>query len=270
MRHGRDRAPAAGGQLDDARRRGLEPCHQFEGNRPEPPMSAMNCKLTGISSMATREFLAEVADAWRQLGGAVAFESVGGVAAAKRVLDGESLDVVVLAAGAIDKLVAAGRVVPGTKVDLLNSSVAIAVRAGAPRPAIDSEAALRQAVLSARTIGYSTGPSGDALLKLFEQWGIAASIRPCLVQAVPGVAVGLLIDRGDVELGFQQLSELMHLDGIDVIGPMPPGLEIVTTFSGGVCSTTANAGTARALLEFIRSPTSDAAKLRYGMQPVRS
>ena len=121
--------------------------------------------------MATRELLADVADMWRRLGGDVAFESVGGVAAAKRVLDGEKFDVVVLAAEAIDKLVAAGRIVPGSKTDLANSTVAIAVRAGAPRPAIGTEAALREAVLSARTIGYSTGPSGGALHRALRALG---------------------------------------------------------------------------------------------------
>jgi len=225
----------------------------------------MNTRLTGICSMATRQFLADVADAWRHSGVEVAFESVGGVEAARRVQDGETFDVVVLAAEAIDKLIAAGRIVAGSKTDLARSAVAIAVRAGAPRPAIDTEAALREAVLSARTIGYSTGPSGDALRKLFERWGIAEAIGPRVVQAPPGVPVGMLIARGDVALGFQQLSELMHLEGIDVIGPMPPGLEIVTTFSGGVCTASTQADAARALLDFIRSPAADEAKRCHGM-----
>ena len=223
----------------------------------------MSTRLTGISSMATRQVLADVADAWRHSGGEVAFESVGGVEAAQRVQDGEKFDVVVLAAEAIDKLVAAGRIVAGSKTDLARSAVAIAVRGGAPRQAIDTEEALREAVLSARTIGYSTGPSGVALQQLFERWGI----HPRVVQAPPGVPVGTLIARGDVELGFQQLSELIHLEGIDVIGPMPPGLEIVTTFSGGICTASTQADAARTLLDFIRSPAADEAKRRHGMQP---
>jgi molybdate transport system substrate-binding protein len=227
----------------------------------------MTIRLTGISSMATREVLTDVADAWRHSGGELAFESVGGVEAAKRVQDGEKFDVVVLAAGAVDKLVAAGRIVAASKTDLARSAVAIAVRAGAPRPAVDTEAALREAVLSARTIGFSTGPSGVALQQLFERWGIAETIGPYVVQAPPGVPVASLIARGDVELGFQQLSELMHVEGIDVIGPMPPGLEIVTTFSGGICTASTQAGAARALLDFIRSPAADEAKRRHGMQP---
>ena len=218
--------------------------------------------------MATRELLADVADMWQRSGGDAAFESAGGVAAARRVLDGEKFDVVVLAAEAIDKLAAAGCIVPGSKIDLVKSTVAIAVRAGAARPAIGSEAALREAVLSARTIGYSTGPSGGALLELFERWGIAESIRPTLVQAPPGVPVGTLLAVGDVELGFQQLSELMHVEGVDVIGPMPPEVEIITTFSGAVCAASAHADAARSLLDFIRSPAADAAKRRSGMQSI--
>ena len=202
--------------------------------------------------MATRQVVAEAADAWRQRGGAeVVIESVGGVEAAKRVQAGEAFDVVVLSADAIDALAAAGRVVTGSRVDLVRSGVAVAVREGAPRPDIASEDALRNAVLSARTLGHSTGPSGVALRKLFERWGIADEIRGRIVQAPAGVPVGTLVASGEVELGFQQLSELMHLEGIDVIGAMPPGLEIVTTFSGGVCAASTQPDAARARLDFI-------------------
>jgi len=224
-------------------------------------------RLTGISSMATRQVLADVADAWRHAGGEFACESVGGVDAARRVRDGEMFDIAVLAADAIDKLVASGRVVAGSKTDLASSHVAIAVRAGAPRPTIATEAALREALLSAQSIGYSTGPSGVALQTLFERWGITETIRARLVQAPPGVPVGTLIARGEVALGFQQLSELMHLEGIAVIGPMPQGLEIVTTFSAGICTASTQAAAARSLLRFMRSPAADEAKRRHGMQP---
>jgi molybdate transport system substrate-binding protein len=228
----------------------------------------MTNRITGISSMATRQVLADLADDYRRRSGVlVEFESVGGVDAARRVQAGEPFDVVVLAADAIDKLIAAGRVVAGSRADLAHSGVAIAVRAGAPRPAIDSEDALRRAVLSARALGYSTGPSGVALARLFERWGIADAIRDRLVQAPPGVPVGALLARGEVELGFQQTSELLHLEGIEVLGPMPPGLEIVTTFSAGLCATSFRPDAARALLDFLRSPEAAQAKRRHGMEP---
>jgi molybdate transport system substrate-binding protein len=228
----------------------------------------MGAPLNGICSMATRLVLADVAADWKRLGSEVSFQSVGGVEAAKRVQAGERFDVVVLAADAIDKLVEAGRILAGSKIDLVRSAVAIAVRAGAPRPAIDTEAALLAALRSSRAIGYSTGPSGVALQRLFERWGLAASTGPRLAQAPPGVPVGTLIARGEVDIGFQQLSELMNLEGVDVVGSLPPGMEIVTTFSGGVCTASTRGEAARALLDFVRSPVADAAKRRHGMQPI--
>ncbi|MEO6747884.1 MAG: substrate-binding domain-containing protein [Caldimonas sp.] len=228
----------------------------------------MTPPITGISSMATRQFLAEAVAVWQERGRpAVAIESVGGVDAAKRVQTGEAFDVVILAADAIGKLAAAGRIVDGSVTDLVRSGVAIAVPRGAARPDIGTEDALRAAVLAAPTVGYSTGPSGVALQQLFARWGIADAIQARLVQAPPGVAVGSLVARGEVALGFQQLSELMHLDGIEVVGPMPPDLAIVTTFTGAVCSASTQPDAARALLDFIRSPAADEARRRNGMQP---
>jgi len=228
----------------------------------------MTTVLTGISSMATRQVLAELADAYRQRSGvAVEFEAVGGVDAAKRVQAGEPFDVVVLAADAIDKLAAGGRVVIDSKSDLVRSEVAIAVREGSARPDIGSEEALRRTVLSASSVGYSTGPSGMALTKLFKRWGIADTIRDRIVQAPPGVPVGRLVAAGDVELGFQQLSELMHLPGIAVLGTMPPGAEIVTVFSAALCATSHQPEAVRALLAFMQSPAATDAMRRHGMTP---
>src|ERR1700734_1549165 len=197
----------------------------------------MNEPITGISSMATRSVLAELAgDYERTSGQRVVIESVGGVTAAQRIQDGESFDMVVLAADVIERLIAAGRVQPGSRVDLARSGIALAVRAGAPRPEIGDEASVRDAILAARSIGYSTGPSGSHLTRLFERWGIAETIAPRIVQAPPGVPVGTLVARGEVELGFQQLSELIPLPGIDVIGSLPPDIQLITVFSAGLCT----------------------------------
>jgi molybdate transport system substrate-binding protein len=225
-------------------------------------------RISGISSMATRQVLAELADAYQQQSGQwVAIESVGGVDAVRRVQDGEPFDFVVLAADAIERLAAAGRIDPGSRIDLARSGVAIAVAAGAPRPDIGDEPALRQAVLAARSIGYSTGPSGAHLVRLFEHWGIAATIAPRIVQPPPGVPVGTLVARGEVELGFQQLSELMHLPGIDVIGALPAEIQVVTVFSAAVCTASKCPAAAEAFLSFLASSEADATKRRHGMEP---
>lgn len=226
----------------------------------------MTVTLKGISSMATKLVLADLVLPWQQRTGQhVAIESVGGVDAARRVAAGEAFDVVFLASDAIDKLLASGHLLPGSRVDLVRSGVAVAVREGAPRPDISSEEAVRQAVLSACSLSYSTGPSGVALARLFERWGIAEQIKDRIVTPPPGTPVGSLVARGDVELGFQQLSELMHLQGITVLGPLPDAIQIVTTFSAGVCAATQHADAVRALLAAMNAPETAETKRRHGM-----
>jgi molybdate transport system substrate-binding protein len=223
-----------------------------------------------ISSMATKQLLAELAAWFRQSSPhpvSIDIESVGGVDAAKRVQAGEAFDAVVLASNAIEQLIAAGKIVAGSRVDLVKSGVAIAVRSGAPRPDVATEEAVKRAVSSARTIGYSTGPSGVHLAGLFERWGIAEDIKGRMVQAPPGVPVGSLVASGEIELGFQQLSELIHLAGIEVLGPLPPAIQILTTFSAGVSVKSAQADAVRAMLHFMASPAAEGVKRDNGMEP---
>ena len=230
------------------------------------PCNAPGLALRGISSMATRELLADLLGAFQaRTGSIVSMESMGGLDVARRVSAGEAFDLVVLASDAIDKLIASGHLLAGSRVDLVHSGVAVAVQAGAPRPDIGSAEAVRRAILAARTISYSTGPSGVALARLFVQWGIADQIKDRIVQAPVGVPVGTLLASGEVELGFQQLSELIHVEGITVVGPLPSEIQITTTFSGAVCAATKQPEAVRALLAFLSSSEADAAKQRQGM-----
>ena len=222
--------------------------------------------------MATRLVLAELTQAFeRQSGYQVLMESIGGVDAAKRVQAGEAFDVVILASDAIERLIASGHLHAGSRVDLMHSGVAVAVRADAPLPDISTEDALKRTVLAARSISYSTGPSGVALIRLFERWGIAEDIQSRMVLAPPGVPVGSLVASGAVALGFQQLSELLPMPGIVVVGPLPPAIQFTTTFSAGIPSClvpgSAQAGAVTALLDFMASPQAAAAKLHQGMTP---
>lgn len=233
-----------------------------------PPTASAAPTLKAISSMATRQVLTELAMAYQAATGVtLALESVGGVDAAKRVAAGEVFDIVFLASDAIDKLLAAGHLVAGSRVDLVHSGVAVAVQEGAAAPDISTEAAVRAAVLAAPTLSYSTGPSGVALAQLFERWGIAEDIQSRIVQAPPGVPVGTLVARGEVALGFQQLSELIHVQGIRIAGPLPPEIQITTTFSAGTGVHSSQAAAVRALLDYMASPQAHGAKLRQGMAP---
>ena len=207
--------------------------------------------------MATRQLLHDLLASYSaQSGVAVAMEAIGGVDAAKRVQAGEAFDVVVLASDAIDKLAAAGQLLATSKVDLVRSGVSVAVPAGAARPDIGSADALRQAVLAAPSVGYSTGPSGVALLQLFQRWGIVEALQGRLRQAPAGVPVAALLARGEVALGFQQLSELIHAPGIQVIGPLPAELQITTVFSAAIGSHSHQPAAVQALLAFLGAPAS--------------
>jgi len=221
--------------------------------------------LQAISSMATRQLLTELFAAYAQAyGQAVALQAVGGVDAAKRVQAGEAFDLVILASDALDALIAGGHVQPG-RVDLVQSGVAVAVRQGSPLPDLSSAQAFKAAVLAAPSLAYSTGPSGTALLELFKRWGIFETIAPRLVQARPGVPVGSLVAQGEVAIGVQQLSELIHVQGIRIAGPLPPDIQITTVFSAGIARSSERADAVRQLLAFLASPGALAAKQRQGM-----
>lgn len=219
-----------------------------------------------VSSMAAKSFLADIAVQYeRETGTRIALSAMGGVEVIRRVKAGEPADAVVLSAEQIDQLVAEGRLVAGSRTDLVKSGIAVAVRKDASQPDIGSELAVRKAVLSAKSVGYSTGPSGVYLERLLAQWDAESKVKR--VQAPPGVPVGELIARGEVEIGFQQLSELIHVPGIAVLGPLPSGLQLFTIFSGGVSVTSASAEAARAALAYMASPAAAQAKRRNGLDP---
>ena len=147
----------------------------------------------------------------------------------------------------------------------MNSEIAVAVPAGAPHPSLADEAAVKAAVLAATCVSYSTGPSGRYLEKLFDRWGILDSLRARIVVPSSGVPVARLVASGEVKLGFQQLSELLGVPGIDVLGPLPAEIQQLTTFTGAVTPGCRSPDAARDLLSFLAAARLDGLKQRYGM-----
>jgi molybdate transport system substrate-binding protein len=228
----------------------------------------MSGRITGLSSMATRHILADLARDYEQRNAVeVDIRSMGGVEAAKLVRAGEATEVVVLASKVMRRLEAEGHLLRAGIKDFARSEVAIAVPAGARRPGVESEQAVRQAMLDARRICYSTGPSGDHLKALCEKWGVIDSVLARALVAPPGVPVASLIARGEADLGFQQLSELIGQPGIEIAGPLPPEIQAITVFSAGVSSKSAEPEAAHALVAYLASAETGDTKRRYGMEP---
>jgi molybdate transport system substrate-binding protein len=228
----------------------------------------MTHQLTVLSSMATRQILADLAALYEQWTRTqVAIRAMGGVEAARLVRAGEPTDVIILASNVMEKLEAEGHLIPGTRAGFARSGMAMAVCSGAAPPRIDDEDGVKEAILAARKVCYSTGPSGDHLLQLIERWGLAGSVADRLIQAPPGVPVGTLLAQGKADLGFQQLSELLHVPGVEIVGPLPPEIQAVTVFTVGVASTSFHPNQARALVAYLTSSEAKAAKRQQGMEP---
>jgi molybdate transport system substrate-binding protein len=225
--------------------------------------------IIGISSMATRQILTELAAQYRAATGAtVAVEAIGGVDAAKRVRAGEVFDIVILAEDMIGKLAAEGHLVGGSQAAFARSAMAMAVPSGAKHPDIGSEAAIRAALTEARSIGYSTGPSGVHLLGVLKSWGVDPAAEPGrFVQAKPGIPVATLVARGEAAIGIQQLSEFLGEPGIEIVGLVPPPVQTVTTFAMGIGARSTRPEETRALIAFLTAPAAAAVKRQFGMEP---
>jgi molybdate transport system substrate-binding protein len=181
-----------------------------------------------------------------------------------RLKQGEVVDLVIMAARSIDELVGAGKIVAGSRVDLARSGIGVAVRAGAPKPDIGSAEALKRALLSAASVAYSSGPSGVYLADLFRRMGIDEALKGRIRQ-VQGEPVGAVVARGDAEIGFQQVSELLPVAGIDFLGGLPADIQHVTVFSAGLHVDASEPDAARALVTFLISPAGAAVIRKSGM-----
>lgn len=191
----------------------------------------------------------------------------GVVEVTRRVAAGETADVIMLPSPQIDELITLGKLAPGTKVNVATSGVGVAVRAGAPKIDVSSAEGIRKALIEARTIAFSTGPSGVHIQRLIAGWGLADQLKGKIVPPIPNVPIGEMVARGDAEIGFQQVSELLPVKGIDYLGPLPPGIQETTVFSAAVHTAASNVEAARALLRYLTAPDAAATIRRTGMEP---
>jgi molybdate transport system substrate-binding protein len=185
----------------------------------------------------------------------------------KKIEAGEVYDVVVIASPEMDGLIKAGKIADGSKVDLVKSGVGVAVKAGAPKPDVSSGDAVKKALVAAKSVGYSQGPSGVYMVSLFEKWGIADQIKAKAKIVTPGVPVATVVRSGEAEIGFQQVSELIHEKGIDFIGALPNEIQRITTFSGGIHSASKEQAAAKALQSFLTAPDKAGTLKKHGLSP---
>ena len=221
-----------------------------------------------MSSLATREAWLELVPQFEKASGhRVKIDWVGSQDMMKRLRGGEVVDLVVLSASGIDELIKEGRLAPGSRVDLASSVIGVAVRAGARKPDLSSGEALKRELLAARSIGYSSGPSGLYLAGLFKKWGIPEAK---ITQTPPGTPVGDILASGKVEIGFQQVSELLPIKGIDYVGPLPADIQLRTVFSAGTHVGATQAGAAKELTAFMTSAAAEPVLKAKGLEPAGS
>lgn len=221
-----------------------------------------------LSTQATEQSYRELVPQFENLSGhKVTTIFTGTLDADKRLAAGERYDLLIMSSPSIDKHIKDGKVVEGSRIDLAKSGVAIAVRRGAPKPDISSTEALKKTLLAAKSIGYSTGPSGNIVMALFQRLGIADQIKPKLKQTATGVFVGSILASGEVDIGFQQVSELSQFPGIDYVGPLPADIQQYTTFSSGIIAGAGQDEAAKALVEFLTSPAAAPVFKKRGMEP---
>lgn len=185
----------------------------------------------------------------------------------KRIGAGEGFDLVIVGAPDIDAFIKDGKMVPGSRVDVANSGVGMAVKAGAPKPDISSSEAVKKTLLSAKTVAYSTGASGVYVQRLFDRLGIADQMKDKSKQTSPGVRVAQYLASGEADLGFQQVSELVHETGIDFLGPLPADIQNVTVYSSGVLIASNASEPAKALQAFLSAPAAAHVIRKNGMEP---
>jgi molybdate transport system substrate-binding protein len=187
-----------------------------------------------------------------------------------RLERGEPADVLIMVGYALGDLAKQGKVVAGTSVDLVTSPIGIAVKAGAPKPDISSVDAVKRALLAAKSVAYSDSASGVYVsTEMFDKLGITDAMKD-KAKKIPATPVGEIVAKGEAEIGFQQIAELRPVSGIDIVGPLPDGLQKITVFSAGIATASKEPDAGKALIKFLASPAARDAIIKSGMEPIQA
>jgi molybdate transport system substrate-binding protein len=185
-----------------------------------------------------------------------------------RLERGEPADVLIMVGYALDDLAKQGKVISDSRVELVKSPIGVAVKSGTPKPDISTADALKRALLAAKTIAYSDSASGVYVsTEMFGKLGITDAMKD-KARKIPATPVGEIVARGDAEIGFQQISELKPVEGIDIVGPLPDELQKITVFSAGIASVSKEPDAGKALIKFLASPAARGEIVKSGMDPI--
>jgi len=185
-----------------------------------------------------------------------------------RLERGEPADVLIMVGYALEDLAKNGKVIAGSSVDLVKSPIGVAVKSGAPKPDISTADAVKRALLAAKTIAYSDSASGVYVsTEMFDKLGIKEAMQG-KARKIPATPVGEIVAHGDAEIGFQQMSELKPVEGIDIIGPLPDELQKITIFSAGIANASKEPDAGKALIKFLASPNARGELIKSGMDPI--
>jgi molybdate transport system substrate-binding protein len=229
---------------------------------------ARAAEIIVLSTQATEQAYRELIPQFEKAtGNTVKISFTGTLDAKKRIAAGEFFDLLIMASPEIESFLASGTLAPGSRVDLAKSGVGVGVKAGAPKPDISSTEAFKKTLLTAKSIGYSTGPSGNYVIGLFDRLGIADQVKPKLKQTGTGIFVGSIVASGEVEIGIQQVSEMSHFEGVDYVGPLPADTQKMTIFTSGLSANAKQPEAAKALVKFTTSPSASEVYKKRGMEP---
>ena len=232
------------------------------------PQVAQTAEINVIAANAVKDGYAELVAAFEKSSGhKVATTWAGTVNATKKLSDDEVYDLVIIGSNNIDQLIAAGKLAAGSRADFAKTGIGIAVRAGLPKPDVSTSDAVKAAVLAAKSIVYSAGPSGAYVGELLKKMGIAEQVASRVKQPSSGAEVAAILARGEADFGFAQVSEFLNAPGLIDLGPLPASIQNFTVYAVGLHTAAPSPDAAKALVKHLKAPEAATAIKKMGMEP---